>query len=104
MRAPAQIFAQLRVRRRIAWAMAVAILLAGIAQAAHYHKDKQGDFGGADPHCLLCQYAGGTAALPVLPTVPPAPPLYRDYHPPHSTPCPAGILVASYDARGPPAV
>jgi len=104
MSALPQTFSQLRVRQRIALAMAVAILLAGIAQAAHYHKDKQGDFGGADPHCLLCQYAGGTAALPVLPTVPPAPPPYRDYHPPHSTPCPEDILVAPYDARGPPAV
>ena len=104
MSALPQTFAQLRVRRRIALAMAVAILLAGIAQAAHYHKDKQGDFGGADPHCLLCQYAGGTAALPALPTLPSAPPLYRDYHPPHSTRCPEGILLTSYDARGPPAV
>jgi len=97
-------FPHARMRRRIALAMAIAILLAGVAQAAHYHKDEQGTFGGADPHCLLCQYAGGTAALPVLPAVPPAPPLYRDYHPPHSIPSPEGILTASYDARGPPAV
>jgi len=82
--------------------MAIAILLAGIAQAAHYHKDAQGNFGGPDPDCQLCQYAGGTAAPPVLPTVPPVPPPYRDYHPPHSIPCPEGILAASYDARGPP--
>jgi len=97
-------FSYVRVRRRIALAMAIAILLAGIAQAAHYHKDKQGTFGGTDPHCLLCQYAGGAAALPVLPAVPPALPPYRDYHPPHSIPCPEGIVAASYDARGPPAV
>ena len=84
--------------------MAVAILFAGVAQAAHYHKDKLGNFGGADLHCLLCQYAGGTAALPALPAVPPAPPPYRDYRPPHSIPCPKGILAAFYDARGPPPV
>jgi len=84
--------------------MAIAVLLAGIAQAAHYHKDDQGHFGGADPHCLLCQYAGGTAALPALPAVPPALPPYRDYRPPHSVPFPEGILAASYDARGPPTV
>ena len=84
--------------------MAVAILFAGVAQAAHYHQDKQGNFGGADTHCLLCQYAGGTAALPALPTVPPALPPYRDYRPPHSIPCPEGILAAFYDARGPPPV
>ena len=96
-------FAQVRVRRRVALGMAIAILLAGVAQAAHYHKDEQGNFGGADPHCLLCQYAGGTAAPPVPLTVPAAPPLCRDYRPPHSIPCPEGYLAASYDARGPPA-
>jgi len=92
-----------RSRWRIVMAMAVVILLAGIAKAAHYHKDKQGNFGGTDPHCLLCQYAGGTAAPPVLLTAPAAPPPYRDYRPPHSIPCPEGYLAASYDARGPPA-
>ena len=99
-----RIFSQVRPRRRIAWLMAVAILLAAVAQAAHYHKDERGKFGGADPHCQLCQYAGGTAALPVLPTAPPAARPYRDYRPPHSIPCPGGILAASYEARGPPAV
>jgi len=82
--------------------MAVAILLAGIAQAAHYHNDERGDFGGKDPHCLLCQYAGGSAAPPVLQTVPAAPPPYREYQPPHSVPCPECFFPASYDARGPP--
>ena len=91
-----------RVRRRIAWAMVIAILLAGIAQAAHYHKDKQGHFGGADPDCLLCQYAGSSAAPPVVPTVPAAPPPYREYQSPHSVPCPECLFPASYDARGPP--
>jgi len=95
---------QKRVRRRIAFAMFIAILLASVVQAAHYHKDKQGNYSGNDPDCQLCQYAGGTAALPVLPAVPPAPRPYRDYHPPHSIPRPEGIVAASYDARGPPTV
>ena len=95
--------AKTRVHRRVALAMGIAILLAGVAQAAHYHRDEQGNFGGADPHCLLCQYAGGTAAPPVPFTVPAAPLPYRDYRPPHSIPCPEGYLAASYDARGPPA-
>lgn len=88
---------------RIVLAMAVAILLAGIAQAAHYHKDESGHFSGQDEHCLLCTYAGGTSAPPVPPVLPPALPLSRDYRPPHSIPSPEGILAASYDARGPPA-
>ena len=95
-------FSQFRVRRRIALAMAAAIVLAGVAQAAHYHNDKQGDFGGQDVHCLLCQYAGGSAAPPVVPTLPAAPPPYREYQRPHSVPCPECLFPASYDARGPP--
>jgi len=82
--------------------MAAAILFAGIAQAAHYHKDDQGDFGGKDLHCLLCQYAGGNAAPPVVPTLPVAPPPLHEYQRPHSVPCPECLFPASYDARGPP--
>ena len=82
--------------------MATAVLLAGIAQAAHYHKDGQGEFGGQDVHCLLCQYAGGTAAPPVVPTLPPALPPFRDYQLPFSVPCPKRLFPAHYDARGPP--
>ena len=95
-------FSRARSRRRIALAIAVAILLAGIAQAAHYHNDKQGDFGGKDLHCLLCQYTGGSAAPSVAQTVPAAPPPYREYQPPDSVPCPKCFFPASYDARGPP--
>jgi hypothetical protein len=77
-------------------------LLAGIAQAAHYHKDELGNLSGTDLHCVVCLYAGGTAPPPILPTVPAAVPPYRDYRPPHSIPCPESIFAASYDARGPP--
>jgi len=91
-----------RARRRIVFAMALAILIAGIAQAAHFHKDEMGHFGGQDEHCLLCIYAGGTAALPTLPALPTAPPAFRNYRPPHSLPCPERLFAASYDARGPP--
>ena len=91
-----------RPRQCIALALVAAILLAGIAQAAHYHKDEQGDFGGKDVRCQLCQYAGGTAALPVVPTVAAALPPYREYQSPHSIPSPECLFPASYDARGPP--
>lgn len=84
--------------------MALALVLAGIAAAAHYHKDEQGKFRGADPHCLLCLSAGGTGAPPVLPGLPAATPPHHDYDPPHSIPCPQGYLAASYDARGPPTI
>lgn len=104
MRSLSRPFSQIRIRRRLALVLAVAILFAGVAQAAHFHKDELGQFGGADLHCLLCQYAGGTAAPPAPLSVPPALPPYRGYRPPHSISCPEGILVAAYDARGPPAV
>jgi hypothetical protein len=97
-------FSGAKSRRRIALVMAAAIVLAGIAQSAHYHKDDQGDFGGKDLHCLLCQYAGGTAAPPVVSTVPAALPPYRECQPPHAVPCPECLFPASYDARGPPKV
>ncbi|HEX4025857.1 MAG TPA: hypothetical protein VHX52_14315 [Steroidobacteraceae bacterium] len=92
-----------RLRQRIALAMAVAILFAGIAQAAHYHKDELVHPGSTDVHCLLCLYAAGTAGPPAIASlVPDGGPRQRDYRPPHSIPCPFGIRVASYDARGPP--
>lgn len=92
------------LRWRITRALAVAILLAGIAHAAHYHKGLA-HFGSLDVHCLLCQYAGGTAAPPQLPDfVPEHGPCRWDYLPPASTVCPHSIYTAPYDARGPPAV
>lgn len=104
MRSPPRPFSQIRLRRRIALAMVVAILLAGIAQAAHYHPDELVHPGSTDVHCLLCLYAGGSAGPPTLPSAPAAISLSHDYRPPQSIPGPEGILAASYDARGPPPV
>jgi len=102
MSLPSRSFLRVRSRRRVALALAVAVLLAGIVQAAHYHKDELGHLAGTNVHCLLCLYAGGTAPLPVLPAVPAAPPPNRDDRSPRSIPCLGGIFAASYDARGPP--
>ena len=75
--------------------MTVAIILAGIAQAAHYHKD-EARYGSTDVHCLLCLYASGTAGPPALQHVPDVKPSCLDYRPPHSIPCPESIDAASY--------
>jgi len=98
------LFRESRARRRVLLVMAAAILLAGIAQAAHYHKDEFAR-GGTDVHCLLCQYAGGTAALPVpVRVAPPAPPPYQAVICPTTLPCAQRSEAAPYDARGPPLV
>src|SRR6185437_12677015 len=49
-------FRQLRWRRRITVFLAMAVLLAGLAQAAHYHRDNLAR-GSTDVHCLLCLFA-----------------------------------------------
>lgn len=85
-------------------AMAMVVMLAGMAQAAHFHQDELGRFGGADVHCLLCQYAGGHAAAPAVPLVPSAATAHDLSCPPLSIFRPEKILAASYDARGPPRV
>ncbi len=84
--------------------MAVAILFAGIAQAAHYHKDEL-TRGTTDVHCLLCLFAAGSAGPPaVVQLVPGAAPRYFSYRFPSSIPRPRSKHAASYDARGPPPV
>jgi len=96
----------LRIRplRRIAMAMAMVVLLAGMAQAAHFHQDESGRLGGADVHCLLCQYAGGHGAAPAMPLLPSAATAHDIIRPPLSIFRPEKIFAASYDARGPPLV
>ncbi len=85
-------------------AMAVVLLLAGMAQAANFHEDDLGRSGGADVHCLLCQYAGGHAAAPSLPPIPAASVAHDGVVPPLPFFRLEKILAASYDARGPPPV
>lgn len=92
-----------RPRRRIALVLVLAILFAGFAQAAHFHKDElAGHESQTDIHCLLCLYAASTAGPPALAVraAPPAPRYGRACH----------VLAlpdfrsnpAPYEARGPP--
>jgi hypothetical protein len=81
--------------------MAMAILLAGIAQTAHHH-ESEFPGGASDVHCLLCLYAAGAAGPPAfgrparlsqgycIAALPCA-----NVHPPSHRPVP-------YEARGPP--
>jgi hypothetical protein len=95
-------FRHIGVRRRIALAMAVAILFAGIAQAAHYHKAELAR-GSTDVHCLLCLFAAGSAGPPAAGL--PAPAIATrswPYEPPASITRPQSRCGACYDARGPP--
>lgn len=101
---PVCAFLSVRTCRRIALVIAAAIVFAGLAQAAHDHKDELSRSGGTHVHCLLCLYPSGSAVPPTLPSVPAASPLFHNYRPPQSIPGPEGILAASYDARGPPAI
>jgi hypothetical protein len=95
---------RMRPLRRIAMAMAVVMLFAGMAQAAHFHQDESGRAGGADVHCLLCQYAGGHAAAPAMPLLPSAATAHDITRPALAIFRPGKIVAASYDARGPPQV
>ena len=101
---PSTFFRQARTRRHIAWALAVAIFLAGIAQAAHYHKDDL-QSGTTDVHCLLCLYAASTAGPPpVVQLVQGNVQRCCSYRCPAALPRPQLDDAASYDARGPPRV
>jgi len=84
--------------------MTVAIILAGMAQAAHYHKDDTARPSSADVHCLLCLYASSAAGPPASQRVPNAKTSCLAYRAPHSIPCPESPDAASYEARGPPKV
>ena len=93
-----------RLRRAVTLLAACAVLMAGLAQAAHFHKDEPAR--GVDTHlsCLLCMHADRWAGPPELPAVA-APILDLDT----LIASPAATLahptrVASYDARGPPQV
>ena len=82
--------------------MAVAILIAGIAQAAHYHKAELAR-GSTDVHCLLCLFAAGSAGPPVhVQPVPVTAARSWPYHFPASITRPQSRCGACYDARGPP--
>lgn len=92
-----------RPRRRIVVTLVLAILFAGFAQAAHFHKDElSGHPTQADLHCLLCLYAAGSAAPPAILTRPAAP-AARFARPNLVSITPVlRTAPAAYDARGPP--
>lgn len=102
MRSRSVWYRRARARHCIALLLAAAILLAGIAQAAHFHKDALAR-GGTDPSCLLCTYAGGCAALPAqVHVAQPPPPWSHPYRFPGTVSVLSSPYAASYEARGPP--
>jgi hypothetical protein len=95
-------FSSQRLRRRIALFMAVAVLVAGIAQAGHFHKLEAGTHSDVHLQCLLCLYSTGSAGAPDVVRLVQGATAHR---------CPTVAVVssiatdaavASYDARGPP--
>ena len=102
MISPLRHFSPARLRRRIIAPLVVALVLAALAQAAHFHNDELVRLGSTDVHCLLCQYTGGSAPLPALPQLPSVGLPARDLSEPPVIPGPTSSLKASYDARGPP--
>jgi hypothetical protein len=96
-------FLSMRTCRRIAVAMAATVLFAGIAQAAHYHRDDLARPASTDVHCLLCLYAAGAAGPATVPAlVRPAGICARAQRFLHCIGCVEDQHTASYDARGPP--
>jgi hypothetical protein len=95
-------FASLSARRRLVQIMAVLVLLAGIAQAAHFHKPELAQHNDVHLQCLLCIYSGGSAGPPVVARLVQGAAAYRPYPLPAAASIPRDAVVASYDARGPP--
>jgi hypothetical protein len=79
----------------------VAILLAGIAQAAHYHKTQLAR-GTTDVHCLLCLFAGSSAGPPAIAQALPGASRYYCYRFPIISIWAPDHHPAPYEARGPP--
>jgi hypothetical protein len=94
-----------RPARRLVLAVAAAILFAGIAQAAHFHKDELTGGQTTDIHCLLCLFAAGSATPPAIPVQPVQSAVrYCSYRFPSSGVCPPSHQPVPYEARGPPLV
>lgn len=90
------------VRRGVALLAAVAVFVAGLAQAAHFHKDEFSR--GAETHlqCLLCLHADRWAGPPTLPSAPKTSSTVLARLVIVQTPAPTELPRADYDARGPP--
>jgi hypothetical protein len=100
-------FLQLRrrpLRRCVTLLAACAIFMAGLAQAAHFHKDAPAR--GVDTHlsCLLCMHADRWAGPPELPAMLSPVADVDTLTSPLTTTGPGQHRVAPYEARGPPAV
>jgi len=96
-------FRHSRWRQAIFVLVAFAVLFAGFAQAAHYHK---GDLarGSTNVHCLLCLFATGSATPPSMArAMPPPSPRFCSYRCSVTDAGPLSSEAALYDARGPPA-
>lgn len=93
-----------RLRRRLTLALSLAVLFAGFAQAAHFHKDElAGHESQVDIHCLLCLFAAGSATPPAVTSVAAAPAgEFRSQQWVILLPT-RKFEAASYYARGPPA-
>ena len=91
------------MRRGIALAMAVCVLLAGALQAAHFHKGERASGERGEVQCLLCLHAAGSAVPPDAPQAPNISPCQTS---PNSSivAWQTGITPAFYDARGPPLI
>ncbi len=92
----------LRLRRRVALFMAVAVLLAGIAQAGHFHKLEAGTHNDVHLQCLLCMHSSGSAAPPELVRLVQGAVAQRQAVLPATRSMTGDADTASYDARGPP--
>lgn len=97
-------FSTARLRRRFALFMAVAVLIGGIAQAAHYHKVELAQRGDVHLQCLLCMASAGSAGPPDAPRLVQSAVICVVCSAPLPTPRPESLNAASYDARGPPQV
>jgi hypothetical protein len=89
------------LQRSVALAIVFAVVLGGIAHAAHFHKEDFGQHSEVHLDCSLCTFMAGGAALPDMPAFGPAVASFL-YLSSFARPAPRGIEAASYEARGPP--
>lgn len=93
-----------RLRQRLVLLAACAVFIAGIAHAAHFHRDELAQ-GRLDLHpaCLLCMHADRAAPPPQLPEPPRLAPARCLLAAPLTSLCPSGRMAGLYRARAPPA-
>jgi hypothetical protein len=92
------------LRRLIALLAVLSVFGAGLAQAAHFHKNDSGR--GAETHlqCLLCMHADRWAGPPALPQHTGPTLAVSTLIAPLTTAAPARQRAGFYDARGPPLI